>query len=154
MDNSATQWLLSIHLLLGYHANYAEICQWLQPWLHILHDILLTDEAQFPQDSITNTRNSHSKVHGNPYEVAECHFQCQFAVSMWCGVLKLIWHVIKGWLTVTYYMKFLAARRCMWPHLHFGRIMWTSGLAHLALWLKLIRFLSVRLHEVKNVSGW
>lgn len=107
MVNSAPQQFLSIHLLLGWYANYAGVCRWLQPWLHILNDILRTNEAQFPQDSITNTINSHSKVYENPHDVAECHLQCHFSVSTLCGVLNLIWHVIKGWLTVPYYTNFL-----------------------------------------------
>jgi hypothetical protein len=35
------------HLLPCDHANRVQFCEWLQPWLHIVHDILFTDEAEF-----------------------------------------------------------------------------------------------------------
>lgn len=35
------------HLLPWEYANHVQFCEWLQPWLHILYDILLIDEAQF-----------------------------------------------------------------------------------------------------------
>jgi hypothetical protein len=70
------------NLLLGDHVNRVQLCECLQPWLNILHDILLMDEAQFTQDGITNTRNLHSWAHKNPHEVEECNFQHQFSVNV------------------------------------------------------------------------
>jgi hypothetical protein len=98
------------HLLPGDHATRVRYCEWLQPRLHNLHDILFTDEAQFTRDVTTNTRNSHSWAYENSREVAECHFQHWFSVNMWRGVLanNLIGpHVIEGHFTALYYRNFL-----------------------------------------------
>lgn len=44
----------------GGHVNRVRLCEILQPRLHIVRDILFTDEALFVWDGITSTRNSHS----------------------------------------------------------------------------------------------
>jgi hypothetical protein len=62
------------HLLLADEANCVQFHEWLQPQLHILHNILFTDDAQFTWDSTTNTRNSLSWAYKNPYVVAEHHW--------------------------------------------------------------------------------
>jgi hypothetical protein len=110
MENSPPWWFLSIsttrvHLLLGYHANYVQLGQRLQPWLYIVHGIVFTDETQFTWDGIIKKRNSRSQAHENPHEVAEFNFQCQFSVNVWCGALSnyLLGHVIKGQWTAPYY---------------------------------------------------
>jgi hypothetical protein len=55
------------HLVMWDHADNVWFCEWLQPHLHILHDILFTDEAQFMWGSITSARSSLSwtqkKIH-------------------------------------------------------------------------------------------
>jgi hypothetical protein len=47
----------------GDHADHVQFHKWLQPWRHILPDILFTDEAQFTPDDVTNTRNLHFWAH-------------------------------------------------------------------------------------------
>jgi len=58
-----------------FSVKQAWFCERLQLWLHILPDILFMDEAQFPRDGITSTRNLHSWGQENPDEVAQCHGQ-------------------------------------------------------------------------------
>jgi hypothetical protein len=77
---------------------------------HILRDILFTGEAQFSRHDITNTRNSHFWAHGNLHAVAECLFQHQFQINVWCGVLgnQLIApHINKERLAAPYYTNLL-----------------------------------------------
>jgi hypothetical protein len=98
------------HLILGDHGNYVQFCEWLQPWLQILPYVLFTDEAQFSQNSITSTLNLLSWAQKNPHKVAQGHFQHQFSVNMWGGVLgnNLIGsHLIEGCLTPPYNRNFL-----------------------------------------------
>jgi len=60
---------------LGDHANHIWFCEWFQPWLQFMPDILFTDEAQFTQDGNASTRNSHILPHENPQLVTQCHLQ-------------------------------------------------------------------------------
>jgi len=50
-------------------------------------NILFMNEAQFHHDSIISTRNSHSWLHDNPYEVIQSYFKHGFSVKVWRGTV-------------------------------------------------------------------
>ena len=81
------------------------ICEGLQMWPQILPNFLVTNEAPFTGDAITNTRNLYSFAQENPQQETQCHFQ-HFSVNMLCGVLgtNLIGPcIIKLHVTALYY---------------------------------------------------
>jgi hypothetical protein len=119
-----------------------EFCEWLQPRLHILRDILFRDMAQFSGYGITNTRNFQSWAYENPHEVEDCHYQRRFSVNVSYGVLgnkMIVPHVIERRLRALCDRNFqenklplhledmpLVTRRRMWLQIdgaspHFGR---------------------------------
>lgn len=50
--------------------------------------ILFTDEATFTRRGIFNWRNSHSWELENPHLPREVHFQQEFSINIWCGILS------------------------------------------------------------------
>lgn len=49
--------------------------------------ILFTDEANFSRNSIQNFHNNHLWAEENPHAVTETHFQHQFSVNVWAGII-------------------------------------------------------------------
>ncbi|EZA52959.1 hypothetical protein X777_07636 [Ooceraea biroi] len=67
-------------------------CEWL---LHAVHDdariltkILWTDEATFTRTGIANYHNSHTWSDNNPHAIRPAHFQHEFKVNVWAGILN------------------------------------------------------------------
>uniref|UniRef100_V5GHS2 Transposable element Tc3 transposase n=3 Tax=Anoplophora glabripennis TaxID=217634 RepID=V5GHS2_ANOGL len=50
--------------------------------------ILFTDEATFTRRGVFNWRNSHSWELENPHLPREQHFQHEFSINIWCGILS------------------------------------------------------------------
>lgn len=66
-------------------------CQW---YLNRLADdpdsdckILFTDEANFSRTSIINFHNNHIWAQENPHGIVESHFQEQFSLNVWGGII-------------------------------------------------------------------
>ncbi|XP_050305585.1 uncharacterized protein LOC126742824 [Anthonomus grandis grandis] len=52
-----------------------------------LNKILFTDEATFTRRGIFNFRNKHTWALQNPHSVHERHFQHEFKINVWCGII-------------------------------------------------------------------
>lgn len=65
--------------------------QWLQDKLrdndNFLSKILFTDEATFTRRGVFNWKNNHLWNSENPRAVRERHFQHEFKINVWCGVI-------------------------------------------------------------------
>jgi len=66
-------------------------CQW---YLHNVElnpqferQILFTDEANFSRNAIQNFHNNHLWADENPHAIKETHFQHQFSVNVWAGII-------------------------------------------------------------------
>ena len=68
------------------------LCHWIKAHPELLSIILLSDEASFTRDGVSNLRNVHTWSYDNPHETSVSNFQRRFTVIVWCGVLgnKLI----------------------------------------------------------------
>lgn len=51
------------------------------------HRILFTDEANFSRNAIRNFHNNHLWADENPHAVMETHYQEQFSVNVWAGIV-------------------------------------------------------------------
>lgn len=66
-------------------------CQWylqsiaLNPQFE--SQILFTDEANFSRNAIQNFHNNHMWAEENPHTITETHFQHQFSVNVWAGII-------------------------------------------------------------------
>lgn len=49
--------------------------------------IMFTDEANFSRNAIQNFHNNHMWADENPYAITETHFQEQFSVNVWVGII-------------------------------------------------------------------
>lgn len=49
--------------------------------------ILFTDEATFTRRGVFNWRNNHSWEQENPHAIRERHFQHEFSINIWCGIV-------------------------------------------------------------------
>lgn len=49
--------------------------------------ILFTDEARFTRRGITNLHNNHVYAEENPHAVQERHFQREFSINVWMGII-------------------------------------------------------------------
>lgn len=52
-----------------------------------LNRVLFTDEATFTRRGVFNYRNRHAWENENPHLVVERHFQHEFKVNIWCGII-------------------------------------------------------------------
>ena len=52
-----------------------------------LNKILFTDEATFTRRGVFNFRNKHAWNLENPHLVTERHFQHEFKINVWCGLI-------------------------------------------------------------------
>lgn len=52
-----------------------------------LSRVLFTDEATFTRRGMLNTRNSHTWSDENPHVAKTTHFQHEFSVNVWCGII-------------------------------------------------------------------
>lgn len=50
-------------------------------------NILFTDESNFSRNAIQNFHNNHLWADENPHAVTETHFQNQFSVNVWAGII-------------------------------------------------------------------
>jgi hypothetical protein len=64
-----------------------ELCRWIHSNLHLIRNILFTDEAHFTRYGVNNTRNSHLLYHDNPHGTVESIYQYLFAINVWCVVI-------------------------------------------------------------------
>ena len=53
-----------------------------------LNDLLFTDEATFTRRGVFNWKNNHLWDSENPHALKERHFQHEFKVNIWCGVIS------------------------------------------------------------------
>lgn len=49
--------------------------------------ILFTDESAFSKNSIRNFHNKHFWAEENPHKIKETHYQDQFSVNVWIGII-------------------------------------------------------------------
>jgi hypothetical protein len=49
--------------------------------------IAFTDEATFTRRGVFNWRNSHVWSEENPHVIKEHHFQHEFSINVWCGII-------------------------------------------------------------------
>lgn len=67
------------------------LCRWFLEKIaenpQFLNYVLFTDEANFSQSAITNFHNNHIWSLENPHAVSERHFQCQFSLNVWGGIV-------------------------------------------------------------------
>lgn len=54
---------------------------------NFLENILFTDEATFTRRGVFNWRNSHYWDVENPHLPKESHFQQEFKINVWCGIV-------------------------------------------------------------------
>lgn len=50
--------------------------------------IMFTDEANFSRNAITNFHNNHYWAQENPHAITETHFQQQFSLNVWIGIIS------------------------------------------------------------------
>ena len=53
-----------------------------------LKRILFTDEATFTRRGVFNWRNNHTWEQENPHLIREHHFQNEFLINIWCGIIN------------------------------------------------------------------
>jgi hypothetical protein len=98
------------HLQRGYPTRCLHFCNWLSKNRHLYLYILFSDEAQFTQNGINNTCNSHVWAELNCHPTMETNFQHCFSINLWCGVLHdqlISSFVFPGCLTDAVYLQFL-----------------------------------------------
>lgn len=95
-------------------------CQWYLTKLAVDPNfeckILFTDEANFSRNAIMNFHNNHIWALENPHEIVETHFQEQFSLNVWGGIIgdHLIGPVfLPGRLTGELYRYFLQHQLCL-----------------------------------------
>lgn len=73
------------------HAARLQYCQW---FLHQSADnpafcstVLFTDEASFTRRGVFNFHNEHVWAYVNPHVVRETHFQHEFSLNIWAGIV-------------------------------------------------------------------
>lgn len=54
---------------------------------HFLSKVLFTDEATFTRRGVFNFRNKHVWDNENPHVLRERHFQHEFKINIWCGIV-------------------------------------------------------------------
>lgn len=78
-------------LLPGDFRRRMDFCRWFlqmnEADHHFQSKVLWTDEATFTRSGSSNSRNTHVWAHENPYEVRTSHYQHQFSVNVWLGVV-------------------------------------------------------------------
>lgn len=95
--------ILHDHQLYPYHIQRVQallprdfpqrinLCQWFLGKLaenpQFLNLVLFTDEASFSKCAITNFHNNHIWSVENPHAVSERHFQYQFSLNVWAGIV-------------------------------------------------------------------
>lgn len=66
-------------------------CQWFLQKIaenqRFLSNVLFTDEANFSRNAITNFHNNHIWSVENPHVITERHFQYQFSLNVWAGIV-------------------------------------------------------------------
>lgn len=66
-------------------------CQWLRNKQNndptFFSRVLFTDEATFTRRGIINARNSHTWSEENPRIARTKHFQKEFSINIWCGIV-------------------------------------------------------------------
>jgi hypothetical protein len=102
--SSKTVWkVLKRNLLYPYHIQRVQallprdfhprlmFCRWLIHTMahnnNFLPNILFTDEANFSRDAIMNFHNDHFWADENPHVIRESHFQQQFSLNVWIGII-------------------------------------------------------------------
>lgn len=55
---------------------------------NFLDKILFTDEATFTRRGVFNWRNNHLWDSENPHAIRERHFQHEFKINIWCGMIS------------------------------------------------------------------
>jgi hypothetical protein len=63
------------NLLRGDHSSRVQFCEWLQPPIQMLSDILFTDQSHFTRDGINNTRCTRPRPQQNPLGVVQSNFR-------------------------------------------------------------------------------
>jgi hypothetical protein len=69
-------------------ARYIQARQDQDPFF--INKIMFTDEATFTRRGIFNFRNKHSWDIANPNVITERHFQHEFKINIWCGLIDNI----------------------------------------------------------------
>ncbi|KAK3879573.1 hypothetical protein Pcinc_015860 [Petrolisthes cinctipes] len=113
MDDSMEVFEAGRQHLLDDLPRRMDYCTWLADHPHLCKKILFTNEAIFTRSGSYNTHNTHWWSNENPHKTVERHFQHQFSVIFWCGVLddQLIGpHVFEGSLTGEVYANFLRTK--------------------------------------------
>lgn len=68
-----------------------QFCRWYLQKLaedpHFDAKILFTDEANFSRNAIINFHNNHNWAQENPHAVTATHFQEQFSLNVWIGII-------------------------------------------------------------------
>lgn len=68
-----------------------DLCVWLRNRLvrtpDFLSHVLFTDEASFSRNAIINFHNNHIWAEDNPNAIVENHFQVQFSLNIWVGII-------------------------------------------------------------------
>lgn len=68
------------------------LCDWFRQKItqneQFLSYILFTDEANFSRHGIMNFHNNHLWSEENPHAIREMHFQEQFSVNVWAGIIN------------------------------------------------------------------
>lgn len=95
-------------------ANRVGFCKWYLKKVEedpmFDQQILFTDEANFSRNAIQNSHNNHLWAEENPHAIIETHFQYQFSVNVWVGIIGD--HLVGPFflpsrLDGSYYRKFL-----------------------------------------------
>lgn len=99
-----TVWkVLKRNLLYPYHIQRVQallprdfhprlmFCRWLSHRIaqnnNFLPKVLFTDEANFSRNAIMNFHNDHFWADENPHVIRETHFQEQFSLNVWVGII-------------------------------------------------------------------
>lgn len=53
----------------------------------LMKSVLFTDEATFTRRGVFNWRNSHIWAEENPHKARVHHFQDEFSINVWCGII-------------------------------------------------------------------
>nr|CAI5840589.1 unnamed protein product [Callosobruchus analis] len=56
--------------------------------LYFTSRILFTDEVSFTRSGVTNLHNRHVYADVNPHAIVERHFQHEFRINVWMGVVE------------------------------------------------------------------
>lgn len=75
-----------------------------------INRILFTDEATFTRRGVLNWRNNHSWELDNPHLTIERHFQQEFSINIWCGIIDNVIigpYELPGRLNGNQYLQFL-----------------------------------------------